>query len=256
MSWEFVHILIAIIIYFVTILYRRGENWRVRKELLTVYLRLNGSKFNTISPEESNPDANDDRFAPQRSFFARWSAARSVWFVYVICSEQGLVRLGSSSDPRAMLNRLRRGASYKLHMVYLGLTRADMALKIEMAAKDALDQRRIQPAWFDCAPAQAVAAIQAAARDLGYGIIPTDLEAVNDVEHKVPPVALARIGLTPSRQGPWQAITAGLLAASLLLAAIRMSPGLYLHPLIDLGVLLATIISFVLSRQRGLSGRT
>jgi len=220
-----------------------------------MYLRLNGSKFNAISPDESNPTENVDRLSPKRGFFARWMAARSVRFVYVISSEQGLVRLGSSSDPRAMLDRLCRAASYQLHMVYLGLTRADMAFEIEMAAQEALDQRRIQPAWFDCTPEQAVIAIQAAARDLGHGLIPTDLEAVNDVERKIPLVALTRIGLRPARRGPWKVVTAVLLAATLLLAAIRVSPGLDLHPMVDLGVLLAMTVSFILSRQGSLSGR-
>ena len=149
-----------------------------------------------------------------------------------------------------MIARLRKVAPYRFYFDYLGFTRADLSIEVERAAQEALARSRVQPEWFDCAPELAIAAIQTASRGLGYRMIRTDLEGVDDVVRNASRVTVSRFGLMRARQGSGQSIALGLLAGLLALAILRKSRGFDLDPIMGLGILIAMIAAIVLGRQR------
>ena len=218
-------------------------------------LRLNGSKIKSISPDENAVSGEYRRPKPKSGLFSRWWAAQTVGFVYVIRTEYGLVKVGSCLDPVAMIARLRKVAPYQFYVDYLGFTRADLSVEVEWAAHEALARSRVQPEWFDCAPELAIAAIQTASRGLGFRMIRTDLEGVDDVVRNASRVTVSRFGLMRARQGYGEAIALGMLGSLLALAIIWKSRDFDLHPMVGLGILIAMVAAFVLGRQRSATGR-
>lgn len=227
-----------------------------------MYLRLDGSKVRTFSPRDSFvPRYVGARARPgSTGFLARWMAPRSVGFVYMLRSEHGLIKLGSCTDPLTSITQLRKAAPYRLHIDYLGFTRADLAAEVENVAKTMLQRHSAHARWFDCEPEVAVAAIQTAAKRLGYGMIQTNLEGVEEVMRNPSWVAISRIGLRRGRRGSWKgfgkAIVTGALAmagiGALAFALMRMAPMLDLRVLTGPLLLVVMIVALVLLRP----GRT
>ena len=105
----------------------------------------------------------------------------SVGFVYVIRGEHNLIKVGSSTNPRARLAQLRTASPYPLQVEHLFFARADLYVRIERTAHKILDNHRINLEWFDCAPDVAVAAIHAAAEQLGDSVSETNIDSVHEV---------------------------------------------------------------------------
>ena len=223
-----------------------------------MHLRLDGSKVRTFSQKDSFiPRYAGHKGSIRNSgFLARWMATRSVGFVYILRSEHGLIKLGSCMDPLTSITQLRKAAPYRLHIDYLGFTRTDLAAEVENAAKGILQRHSTDARWFDCEPEVAVAAIQTAAKRLGYGMIQTNLEGVEDVLRNPSWVAMARIGLRRGRRVSWGGFRNALVKTSLALTIIgglafaltRMAPMLDLRIL--MGPLILVVMIFALFALR------
>jgi hypothetical protein len=183
-------------------------------------------------------------------------APRSVGFVYMLRSEHGLIKLGSCSDPLTSITQVRKAAPYRLHIDYLGFTRADLAVEVENAARAILQRHRTHAQWFDCEPEVAAAAIQTAAKRLGYGIIQTNLEGVEDVLRNPSWVAVSRIGLRRGRRVSWGGFRNAIGKSALALAVVgglafvltRMASMLDLRVL--MGPLILVVMIFALFALR------
>jgi len=183
-------------------------------------------------------------------------APRSVGFVYMLRSEHGLIKLGSCSDPLTSITQVRKAAPYRLHIDYLGFTRADLAVEVENAARAILQRHRTHAQWFDCEPEVAAAAIQTAAKRLGYGIIQTNLEGVEEVLRNPSWVAISRIGLRRGRRHSWRglgkAMVTGALAMGLIgglaFALTRVAPMLDLRVLTGPLLLVVMIVALFMLR--------
>jgi hypothetical protein len=183
-----------------------------------------------------------------------------VGFVYILRSEHGLIKLGSCTDPLVAISQLRKAAPYRLHIDYLGFTRADLAGEVENAAKGILQRHRDHARWFDCESEVAVAAIETAAKRLGYGLIQTNLGGVEDILRNPSWVAMSRIGLRRgrlvSRGGFRNAIIKSALALAVIgglaFALTRMASMLDLRLLIGPLILVVMILALFALR----SGKT
>lgn len=223
-----------------------------------MHLRLDGSKVRAFSPKDSFiPRFVGNRAQTGRSgFLARWQASRSVGFVYILRSDHGLIMLGSCTDPLVAISQLRKAVPYRLHIDYLGFTRADLAGEVENAAKGILQRHRSHARGFDCEPEVAVAAIQAAAKRLGYGMIQTNLEGVEDVLRNPSWVAVSRIGLRRGRRVSWGGFRNAIGKSALALAVVgglafaltRMASMLDLRVL--MGPLILVVMIFALFALR------
>ena len=215
-----------------------------------MHLRLDGSKVRAFSPKDSFiPRYVGNRGQTGRSgFLARWQASRSVGFVYILRSEHGLIKLGSCTDPLVAISQLRKAAPYRLHIDYLGFTRADLAGEVENAAKGILQRHRTQARWFDCEPKVAIAAIETASKRLGYGMIQTNLEGVEDVLRNPSWVAISRIGLRRGRRVSWGGYRNVIVKSALALAVIGgLAFGLtHMASMLDLRVLMGPVILVVM----------
>ena len=135
-------------------------------------LRLNGPKIFGVRPTVSfGPEDFKTRMGkPGRS--SEGPAPPSIGFIYVIRGEHGLIKVGSSTNPRARLAQLRTASPFPLEIDYLGFTRADLYVEVEKTAHAILADHRVNLEWFDCEPDLAVAAIHRAAYRLGSGCVP------------------------------------------------------------------------------------
>ena len=227
-----------------------------------MHLRLDGSKVRTFSQKDSFIPryAGHNARTGSSGFLARWMAPRSVGFVYILRSEHRLIKLGSCTDPLTSITQLRKAAPYRLHIDYLGFTRADLAAEVENAAKAIMQRHRTHARWFDCEPEVAVAAIQTAAKRLGYGMIQTNLEGVEDVLRNPSWVALSRIGLRRVRRSSWRGLGKAMFTGALAMAGVgglafaltRMAPMLDLRTLMGPLLLVIMIVALVALRP----GRT
>jgi hypothetical protein len=177
---------------------------------------------------------------------------RALGFVYVIRSEHGLVKVGGSFDPLATIAELRKAVPYRLHVDYIGFTRADVSAQVLQAAFEALVRHRVQREWSGCSPEEAVAAIQTAAKGLGYRMVPTNLERVGEVLRNASRISVTREGLIRWRPGYWEVVTAGLLGVMGLLTLNlgRMYLNVNLYHSIDLLILAATLAAIVMDQRR------
>ena len=175
-------------------------------------------------------------------------APQAVGFIYILRSEHGLLKVGSCTDPLVTITQLRKAAPYRLHIDYLGFTRADLAVEVEAAAKGILQRHRAQARWYDCAPEVAVMAVQTAAKRMGYGMIQTNLEGVEEVLRNPSWVSVSRIGLRRARRLSWRRVQGGVVTGALAVATMG---GLALAltriaPLIDLRVLIGPLLLLVM----------
>lgn len=144
-------------------------------------LRLNGPKIFGVRPTVSfGPEDFKTRMGkPGRP--SEGPAPPSIGFIYVIRGEHGLIKVGSSTNPRARLAQLRTASPFPLEIDYLGFTRSDLYVEVEKTAHAILADHRVNLEWFDCEPDLAVAAIHRAAYRLGEHVIathPDNTEAV------------------------------------------------------------------------------
>ena len=87
-------------------------------------LRLSGPKIFGVRPTLSlGPEDFRTRIG-QTGRFSEGSAPPSIGFVYVIRGEHGLIKVGSSTNPRARLAQLRTASPFPLEIDYLGFTRS------------------------------------------------------------------------------------------------------------------------------------
>lgn len=126
-------------------------------------------------------------------------------FAYVIRkSIQGHVKVGVAADPRQRLRDLQTGSSELLELVYTCVVQSNDATRVEHAAHDILEQRRLVGEWFDYTPDVAVAAIAAASHRLGDPVVPIPVDKIGDV------LALAAMrGAAAKPKSPlWQRVIA------------------------------------------------
>ena len=213
-----------------------------------MHLRIDGSKIRSFPPSEGFRPKSSANRRRRQGFFSRWLAAGTVAFVYVLRSEHGFIQLGSCADPLVTIAELRRKTPYRLFGDYLGFTRADLAVDVLHAAQAILDHQRIRSGWIDCAPELAIAAVQSAARRLGYEMVPANLDGVEDVLRRGSWVASIRIGLRRQRQGNNKALVAGsalgamgILGAVIARKAPGVDPGVLIGPTILIGLVMALV---------------
>lgn len=221
-----------------------------------MHLRLNGSKLQSVSPNEGFNRVAMARRTQKPNIFSRLMTPSSVSFVYVIRSELGLIKVGSCSDPLATIAQMRKESDYRLYIEYLGFTRADLSDEVAKVARGILSRHRVQPVWFDCEPEVALAATEAAAARLGYGMIATNLDGIEDILRNPSWVYMTRLRLRRSRQTSGKAMTMGLIvgALGLLAFAFTLIPqSVDLRPLMGPGLLVGMILALVLTRTRKLS---
>ena len=139
-------------------------------------LRLSGPKIFGVRPTLSLGPEDFRTRIRQTGRFSEGSAPPSIGFVYVIRGEHGLIKVGSSTNPRARLAQLRTASPFPLEIDYLGFTRSDLYVEVEKTAHAILADHRVNLEWFDCEPDIAVAAIHRAAFRLGDHVIATNPE--------------------------------------------------------------------------------
>ena len=168
------------------------------------------------------------------------------------------MKIGSCADPLVTITRLRKAAPYRLYVDYIGFTRADLCAEVELAAKATLVSYRVQNDWIDCAPELAVAATATAARRLGYGMILTNLESVEEVLRSATWVSVSNLVLRRRRSrrghGPGRALaTAWGLGAlvTLIFAFTQLYPDFDARVMIGPCILVAMVAALVLSQQLG-----
>lgn len=144
-------------------------------------LRLNGPKIFGVRPTVSFGPEDFAKRSAKPSRFSQGVAPPTIGFIYVIRGEHGLIKVGSSTNPRARLAQLRTASPFPLEIDYLGFTRADIYVEVEKTAHAILENHRVNLEWFDCDPDIAVAAIHRAAYRLGDHVIPTDPDKIEDL---------------------------------------------------------------------------
>ena len=87
-------------------------------------------------------------------------------FVYVIKDENGVCKVGVSTDPQTRIADLQTGSPQWLNFEYIAMTDSD-GFDVESEAHAILDKYRRAGEWFAVSPDMAVAALNAAAHRLG-----------------------------------------------------------------------------------------
>lgn len=93
--------------------------------------------------------------------------------VYVISSALGPCKIGMSNNAHNRLGTLLTSSAVPLRLEFSG--KCEAAKKIEKRTHKMLGASRIRGEWFSITTAEAIAAIMAAAKDLGYQIVPTEI---------------------------------------------------------------------------------
>jgi hypothetical protein len=107
-------------------------------------------------------------------------------FVYVICGDHGMSKIGVSTDPNSRIAGLQTGSPFPLKFEYIGMTAGD-GYDIEAAAHELLDRHRGSGEWFSVPPEMAVAAVSAAAHKLGYALTPIPQSRIQEAMRSVRP---------------------------------------------------------------------
>jgi hypothetical protein len=94
-------------------------------------------------------------------------------FIYVIRADNGLIKIGISTNPSARLAQLRTASAAHLAIAYVGALRCN-GYAVEAETHRTLAQYRLEGDWFRCPADTAVAAIGAAAHRLGEPIASGD----------------------------------------------------------------------------------
>lgn len=144
-------------------------------------LRLNGPKIFGVRPTVSLGPEDFGKRMGKPGRFSNGRPQPSIGFIYVIRGEHGLIKVGSSTNPRARLAQLRTASPFPLEIDYLGCTRSDLYVEVEKTAHSILEGHRVNLEWFDCEPDIAVAAIHRAAYRLGDHVISADPDKIEDL---------------------------------------------------------------------------
>jgi hypothetical protein len=124
----------------------------------------------SFSPEDSRR-----RPSPRRQ-----SRQLSGSFIYVIQADDGLIKVGISSNPSARLAQLQTSTPSRLSLAYIGALRCN-GYAVEAEAHRRLADYRRSGEWFNCPVDIAVAAIGAAAYRLGEPIASGDPRLADEV---------------------------------------------------------------------------
>ena len=219
-----------------------------------MHMRLQGSKIRAVRPGQGAPVPYVP--APKKdSVFPIKPAPPAVGFLYVVRSEHGLVKIGSTTRPAVALAKLCKKTPFRLDVEFLCFMRADCHTQVEKLAKAAIERHRVNAAWFDCEPELAISAIQIAAMDLDRRVITTTLQEMDEsLRLAAGSMAVSRFGkMHLSKEQQDKAIAAGLVGvgAGLLGGILRWTMPDF-HPLCLLGscVLVGTMLAYVLSNRR------
>jgi hypothetical protein len=133
-------------------------------------LWLSGTRIFGIRPGISFALSELTRSRPS----PRWQLRQlSGAFIYIIQADNGLVKVGVSTNPSVRLAQLQRASAAHLSLAYVGALRCN-GFAVEAAAHRTLADYRFEGEWFNCPPDMAVAAIAAAAYRLGEPIASGD----------------------------------------------------------------------------------
>ena len=99
-------------------------------------------------------------------------------FVYVVRGDHNLVKIGTTTDPRARLASLRTASAFPIDYSYIAVTPDNSGPVIVRAAHTRLKRHRINGEWFGVAPENAVAALNGAARRLGKPLLQVNADRI------------------------------------------------------------------------------
>jgi hypothetical protein len=118
-------------------------------------------------------------------------------FVYVVRGDHNLVKIGTTTNPRARLAQLRTSSAFPIDYSYIAVTPDNSGPLIEGAAHDLLDRHRLNGEWFDVAPEMAVAALSAAAHKLNRPLLQVSLDNADQI------LRITGYGQLPSADDGW-----------------------------------------------------
>jgi hypothetical protein len=163
---------------------------------------LSGPRIFGIRPGVSfRPDELFEKPKPRKN-------ASSGSFIYVVQADNGMLKIGVSTNPGARLAQLRTSSPFKLSFAYMGALRCD-GYAIEAAAHETLSRHRLEGEWFNCPVDMAVAAIGAAAYRLGEPIASGDPKFADEIVRMINETAAAS-----KHSWPWRGIAIAIGAAS------------------------------------------
>jgi T5orf172 domain len=122
-------------------------------------------------------------------------------FVYVVKADDGLCKIGMTTNPNARLAQLRSGSASPLEFAWIGAPKGD-TIAIERDAHAMLDKYRKSGEWFAVEPDAAVGTIHAAAFRLGQPVLDLDPERAEQIRQiacmpaKKPSTALSRVAVS------------------------------------------------------------
>jgi hypothetical protein len=152
------------------------------------------------------PDELFEKPKPRKS-------ASSGSFIYVVQADNGMLKIGVSTNPSARLAQLCTASPFKLSLAYVGALRCD-GYAIEAAAHETLSRHRLEGEWFNCPPEAAVAAISAAAYRLGEPIASGDPKLADEIVRMV----ANKTAAVSKRFWPWFSLGAAIGIGIFLLA--------------------------------------
>lgn len=111
------------------------------------------------------------------------SAGSDAAFVYVIRGDHRLSKIGVSTNPSARIASLRTASPFPIGFSYIAAPdcTSAVAFEIERRAHDILARQRCEGEWFDVPDEVAVAAVAAAAHQLGVKIAGVPESMVDEV---------------------------------------------------------------------------
>jgi hypothetical protein len=101
-------------------------------------------------------------------------------FIYVIKGDNGLCKIGMTTNPNARLAQLRSTLSFPMDFAWIGAPKGD-TIAIEREAHAILAQHRRNGEWFAVEPDAAVGAIHAAAFRLGQPVLDLDPDRAEQI---------------------------------------------------------------------------
>jgi hypothetical protein len=102
-------------------------------------------------------------------------------FVYVVRGDHNLVKVGVTTNPRARLTTLRTSSAFPIDYSYIAVAPDNSGPLIEGAAHALLERHCVNGEWFDVAPEMAVAALSAAAHNLGRPLLQVSLDNADQI---------------------------------------------------------------------------
>jgi hypothetical protein len=117
-------------------------------------------------------------------------------FIYVIQADNGMLKIGVSTNPSARLAQLRTSSPFKLTFAYMGALRCS-GYAVEAEAHRTLAGYRQNGEWFNCPADMAVAAIGAAAYRLGEPLTSGDPKLADEIVRMVAAETAPRPWLLP-----------------------------------------------------------